>query len=195
MPREYTPQEAAVLADAKLGAVQKAITARAIPVRRKAGRRLLKPEGVYTIAIATSAPAKWKIPYGEIRHVVMKYIGRMPAAGARLALDAAGNWTLDAGVVRDVASRMALYDRARDELVVQDPNILGGTPVIKGTRLNVYAIAGRLAQGETLEEILREYPYVTREQIEAAALYAKANPLRGRPGGRPWEKRRKSRSS
>jgi uncharacterized protein (DUF433 family) len=195
MAREYTPQEAAVLANAKLGAVQKAITSKAIPVRRKAGRRLLKPEGVYAIAIASSAPAKWKIPYGAIRDVVMVHIARMPAAGVRLRFDDAGKWTLDSVVVRDVATRIKLYDRARDELVVQDPDILGGTPVIKGTRLSVYAIAGRLAHGESVEELLGEYPYVTREQIEAAALYAKANPLRGRPGGRPWEKRRKSRSS
>lgn len=79
-------------------------------------------------------------------------------------------------------------------MIERNPEILGGTPVIKGTRLNVYAVAARLEGGDTVDELLAEYPYVTREKLEAARLYAKANPLRGRPGGRPWleKKTRKS---
>jgi hypothetical protein len=66
MPREYTPQEAAVLAGAKLGAVQKAITNRAIDARVEDGRRLLKIDSVYTIALATSAPPMWKVSYADL---------------------------------------------------------------------------------------------------------------------------------
>lgn len=77
-------------------------------------------------------------------------------------------------------------------LIARDPKIHGGTPVIAGTRLTVSAVASRLSHGESIDDLLREYPYITREQIEAAARYVKANPLRGRPAGRPWEKRRKS---
>ena len=190
MPREYTPQEAAALADANLGAVQKAITKRAIQARLKDGRRLISRDGVYTIAIVTSAPAAWKIPLRDIQAVVIRIL-RDPILHP-IPMGENGTYIIDPTiVVRDVNARLALYDRAQAELVEHNPEILGGTPVIKGTRLNVYAIAGRLEKGETIAELLQEYPYVTRDHIEAAQLYAKANPLRGRPGGRPWDKKRK----
>jgi uncharacterized protein (DUF433 family) len=190
MPREYTPQEAAALAGANLGAVQKAITTRAIDVRRKGGRRLLGEAGVYTLAIATSAPASWKIPLRDIRAVVVRLLHN-PMLQA-IPHGKMGAYIIDpTSVVRDVNARLALYERAQADLIERNPEILGGTPVVKGTRLNVYAIAGRLNEGETIDEMLQEYPYLTRDHIEAAQLYAKANPLRGRPGGRPWEKKRK----
>lgn len=194
MPREYTPQETAALAGAKLGAVQKAITTRAIDVRRKGGRRLLGAASVYTMAIATSAPAAWKIPLRDIRAVVITIL-RDPTLHA-VRHGKTGAYIIDpTSVVRDVNARLSLYERAQGELIERNPEILGGTPIIKGTRLNVYALAGRLERGETVDDLLQEYPYVTRDHIEAAQLYAKANPLRGRPGGRPWEKKRKKNRS
>lgn len=194
MARDYTPQEAAVLAGASLGAVQKAITKRVVPARVQAGRRWLKPDSVYTLAIATSAPPTWKISYAGLTDVVRLAL-KNPDQG-QVSLDRSGIWTLNAAkVLGDVGARMRLYERARDTLIEKNSNILGGTPVVKGTRLNVYALAGRVAHGESIDELLSEYPYVTREQLEAALLYAKANPLRGRPGGRPWAAKKKSRGS
>lgn len=193
MSREYTPQEAAVLAGAKLGAVQKAITDRAIEARVKRGRRYVRENGVYVIAVATSAPSTWRIPLREIKDVVFQIL-RHPDRPVKLGPQR--TWQIDAGpVMRTVGQRMRLYERARNEFVERNPSILGGTPVIKGTRLNVYALAGRLTHGETIDALLNEYPSVTREQLEAALLYAKANPLRGRPGGRPWATKKKSRGS
>jgi len=190
MPREYTPQEAAVLAGANLGAVQKAITNRVVDARVEDGRRLLKVDSVYAIAIAASAPPNWKISYAILKDVVRSVLTHPDKD--HVPLDQWGVWTLNAGkVLRDVVPRMRLYERAREELIERNPEILGGTPVIRGTRLNVYAIVGRIEHGETIDELLREYPSITREQLEAAQLYAKANPLRGRPRGRPWEKRKK----
>lgn len=67
--------------------------------------------------------------------------------------------------------------------------ILGGTPVIRGTRITVYAIDGRLSGGDTVEEIVGDYaPMLSREAVEAAALYARNHPLAGRLGGRPWRR-------
>jgi hypothetical protein len=34
--------------------------------------------------------------------------------------------------------------------------------------------------------VLEDYPYLDRDAVEAVALYAKANPPRGRPGGKLW---------
>lgn len=55
--------------------------------------------------------------------------------------------------------------------IVVDPEVRGGKPVIKGTRLPVDVLLGKMAGGATFEEIMREYD-LTREQILAALRYA-----------------------
>jgi len=56
--------------------------------------------------------------------------------------------------------------------IVVDPKIMTGKPVIRGTRIPVDAILKRIADGMTVEEILEEYPNLTREKIKAALKYA-----------------------
>jgi len=58
------------------------------------------------------------------------------------------------------------------ERIVIDPEIMGGKPVIKGTRITVELILRLLAEGLTVEEILEDYPHLTDEDIRAALLYA-----------------------
>jgi uncharacterized protein (DUF433 family) len=58
------------------------------------------------------------------------------------------------------------------ERIVIDPEILVGKPVIKGTRLAVEFIIELLAQGWTEEEVLRNYPGITHEDIQACLSYA-----------------------
>ncbi len=58
------------------------------------------------------------------------------------------------------------------DLITQDPEILGGKPIIKGTRMSVESILELLASGEEIKGILEEYPFLTREQIQAAIDYA-----------------------
>ena len=56
--------------------------------------------------------------------------------------------------------------------IVVDPAILCGKPVIRGTRLAVEFIVGLLAQGWSLEQVLENYPGVTREDVQACLEYA-----------------------
>ncbi|HAX76996.1 MAG TPA: antitoxin [Cyanobacteria bacterium UBA11372] len=58
--------------------------------------------------------------------------------------------------------------------ITLDPNILLGKPIIKGTRLAVEFIINLLAQGWTSDEILRNYPGITLEDIQACLGYASA---------------------
>ena len=51
------------------------------------------------------------------------------------------------------------------------PGVLGGKPVVKGTRISVELITGRLEGGATEEEILRSYPHIATEDIEACRRY------------------------
>ena len=57
------------------------------------------------------------------------------------------------------------------ERIVVDPEILVGKPVIKGTRLAVEFIIDLLAQGWTEADVLRNYPGVTRQDIQACLAY------------------------
>lgn len=59
----------------------------------------------------------------------------------------------------------------RDRIVV-DPAVLVGKPVVKGTRLAVEFIMDLLAQGWNEAEILRNYPGLTREDLQACYAYA-----------------------
>jgi uncharacterized protein (DUF433 family) len=54
------------------------------------------------------------------------------------------------------------------EVIVKDPEILGGTPVFRGTRVPLQARFDSLESGETLEEFLEGFPSVTREMAIAA---------------------------
>ena len=69
---------------------------------------------------------------------------------------------------------------AAGELIASSPDILGGTPVIRGTRVPVHDVATAVSAGMTSAEILEDYPALTIEMIDLASLYAAANPLRGR---------------
>ena len=65
--------------------------------------------------------------------------------------------------------------------MVEDPDILGGTPVIRNTRVPVHDVAVSVAAGLPMKRILAAYPGLTAEMANLAALYATANPPRGRP--------------
>jgi len=56
--------------------------------------------------------------------------------------------------------------------IVRDPLILGGKPVIAGTRIPVRLILDHLAEGYMPEEIIVEYPVLTRADIQAAMRFA-----------------------
>lgn len=55
-------------------------------------------------------------------------------------------------------------------LIVSDPDILGGTPVFKGTRVPVRTLFEYLADGLSLEYFVESFPSVTREQTADVLL-------------------------
>ena len=56
--------------------------------------------------------------------------------------------------------------------ITVDPRILGGKPVIEGTRISVEFILDPLASGMREEDILEDYPHLEREDIRACLRYA-----------------------
>ncbi|MEJ2589644.1 MAG: DUF433 domain-containing protein [Deltaproteobacteria bacterium] len=58
------------------------------------------------------------------------------------------------------------------ERITANPNILGGKPIIQGTRISVEFILDLLASDVSEEEILEDYPHLTKEDIQACLRYA-----------------------
>ena len=56
--------------------------------------------------------------------------------------------------------------------ITHDAAVMGGRPCIRGMRVTVGAIVGLLATGQTHEEVLAAYPYLEREDIQAALTFA-----------------------
>ena len=56
--------------------------------------------------------------------------------------------------------------------IIHKPEIMGGKPCINGTRVTVAVIVGRIGAGSTMEEVLRDYPYIEREDVLQALRYA-----------------------
>lgn len=91
--------------------------------------------------------------------------------------------TIDlAPFVRRTKERMERLAAAR-EIVVSDPDVLGGAPVVRGTRVPVHDVAASVAAGLKMDRILTAYPSLDSDKVELAAIYAEANPMRGRPTG------------
>jgi len=61
----------------------------------------------------------------------------------------------------------------RKQMIVSNPNVMMGKPVVVGTRITVELILEKLAAGETIEQILDAHPRLTREAIQAALAFAR----------------------
>lgn len=103
---------------------------------------------------------------------------------------ATGDWTFRHNflavdftpLVKAVGDRLDKLAHA-NELVSSSPEVLSGTPVVKGTRIPVHDVAASVEAGLPKKQILAAYPSLNSEKIDLAVLYAKANPARGRPRG------------
>ena len=56
--------------------------------------------------------------------------------------------------------------------ITQHPDVMGGKPCIRGMRVTVGMIIGQIAAGHSIDEILKDYPYLEREDIMQALRYA-----------------------
>lgn len=101
-----------------------------------------------------------------------------PTPGVRLAVDtlAAAEW-----------ARARDYVAAKGEYLESREDVLGGEPVIKGTRITCRSVLGRIKGGDTIDDLRSDYDDIPRAAFEAAITYARAHPPRGRPAkGKPW---------
>jgi uncharacterized protein (DUF433 family) len=178
----FTPTEAAVLTGLSLKAVNNAIdkkTVSAVPGQE--GGRLLDARALMSLSIERRLSDRIATP--ELRRRVFDALAAAPR----------NEISLEGGLLkidlreprRELAASMRDLRRAR-HIVVSDPEILGGEPVFRGTRVPVHLIAELVAQGSKPAELIESYPRLTAEMVRLAPVYAAAYPLRGRPRRQPW---------
>ena len=63
----------------------------------------------------------------------------------------------------------------RTDVIVRDPEICGGQPVIRGTRVTLRTVLASLAEGDSVNDILRSFPTLTEEDIAAVIAFAAAS--------------------
>jgi len=191
MPVSFTSREVAALADVPVRAVDKAIEEKVLlGIRRPGGRgrRMLPLYAVPYTAIVARLPITLSL---AAKRNLAHLLGELPAGRMTTeSLEVARAVMVDvpALVGRDLAERAERYGQSRDDYIEENPEIMGGTPILRGTRISVYAVLGRLNDGDNIEDILADNPHLSREAVETAALYARTHPFVGRPGGRPWAK-------
>ena len=61
-------------------------------------------------------------------------------------------------------------EEERLERIVVNPKIMGGKPIVKGTRTTVEQVLKMLAQGLTTKEILKDYPHLSKDDVAAVLL-------------------------
>jgi uncharacterized protein (DUF433 family) len=188
----FTPREVAELSGAPKHVIEKAIEEHILTVRFRAsitearqGRRMLPAHAVAYAALVNKLELKLTTAHKKRLFAMLKRLRSAEIPTARIELAPAVE--IDVGrLIGNAMGRAEQYRATRNASIVVDPEIKGGTPVIRGTRMTVYAVLGRIEHGETVADILADNPDLSREPIEAAITYARTHPLIGRPGGRPW---------
>jgi len=182
----FTPTEAAVLTGLSLKAVNNAIDKKTVSaVPGEEGGRLLDARALMSLSIERRLSDHIATP--ELRRRVFDALAAAPR----------NEISLEGGLLkidlreprRELAASMRDLRRAR-RLVVSDPEILGGEPVFRSTRVPVHLIAELVAQGNKPAELIESYPRLNAEMIRLAPVYAAAYPLRGRPRRQPWHDQR-----
>jgi uncharacterized protein (DUF433 family) len=69
-----------------------------------------------------------------------------------------------------------MVDKGINAMIISDPKIMMGKPVVRGTRITVELILEKLGGGETIEQILAAHPRLTREGMMAALHFAANQP-------------------
>lgn len=181
----FTPAEAAALTGLSLKAVNNAIDRKTISaVPAEEGGRLLDARALVSLSIERRLSAGIATP--GLRRKVFDALAEAPR----------NTVSLEGGLIkidlreprRELAASLRDLRRAR-RLVVSDPEILGGEPVFRGTRVPVHVVAELVAQRGKPAELIKSYPRLTIEMIRLASVYAAAYPLRGPKRKLPWHHR------
>lgn len=183
MPKLLTRREAAQIGRIPLKRVDKAVEQRIVRPCRARGKTMFEPQEVAALALLSQLPTP--LPVTLKRRLRNWLVHQEPAAiGARFPLSEA----LMVLVTRDVVEahrRATEYAGLRDKYIETNPQVLGGEPVITGTRMPVRSLARLIEMGESPQVLREDHPSIPEEAYDVAVTWAKAHPRRGRPVP-PW---------
>ena len=184
MPFEnLTTTEAAVVAGVSVDEVNRTIDRRILPesLYGTTTVRTLKRDACLWIAFWFET-SDWLTPNARQR-VILEGSSRCPSWLELRSCKLQESRTIEVGI-RDlwdeVDGRFKELQNAQ-QMVEENPEILSGTPIIRGTRIPVYDVASLIEEQTPMDELKELYPRLSEEQFRLASLYAKARPLRGRP--------------
>jgi uncharacterized protein (DUF433 family) len=172
--------EAAKLSGASPAVVNKAIEQKAVHAKKARSGSAIDARDIGALLIFAALP--FRLPVTLKRNVAAWV--REAGTGSELPLS-------DAVIVRkteavDEAIQRALrYVDLRDRFLEFNPEVQGGEPVIRGTRVPIRGLAKQIQAGETMDVLREEYDYIDPAAFEFAVMWANANPRRGRPA-RSW---------
>jgi uncharacterized protein (DUF433 family) len=180
-----TRREAAEITGLSIGVLDKAIEQKIVTVYRCGNQSFLRSDDLAVVVLLqnTTLPLPIAIKR-QIKRWVHDTKPYRAAESAELSIS-------DALVIRwlptasDTINAAETYAKLRDQWIESDPQIKGGEPVIRGTRIGVRGVAQRMDEGERVEVLMEDYPQIPVEAFRAARTYANAHPRRGRPV-RPW---------
>jgi uncharacterized protein (DUF433 family) len=182
--RLYTPAEAAAVSGLAVKAVHNVIDKHIVTAKRIAkpaaglpayARRFLTADDLLHLRLESGLAGRLSV---ERRQSLFRQLAANP--GAR-TLKADDLLIVDVG-----AARRQVADRVRDlglaeALIARDPEVMGGEPVFRGTRVPVHGVMAMLATGATEAEVLEAYPRLDARKLALGRLWAAAHPRRGRP--------------
>ena len=64
---------------------------------------------------------------------------------------------------------------SHEDKIIRDPQICGGEPVLRGTRVTLRTVLASLAAGDSIDDILADFPALNDEHVRAAIAFAAAS--------------------
>jgi uncharacterized protein (DUF433 family) len=176
--RTFTPTEAAALAQVSTKQVRKELEHPVLNLCSKKRPRLPFSALVYLRAIRLSGLSLAVVDRARLYRLISEGLAKTPAPER---VEFASVMSLSLGwLASEMASTLARFD-AWKRTLSSDPNVMAGEMVFPRSRLTVRHIAGLLDRGDSPNDLLKDYPDLSPQDIEFSQLFVKAYPRAGRP--------------
>lgn len=173
-----TRKEVEVIAGIPPSVLNKAIEQKVVPVRDAQ----IDPHDLAALTFIRDLP----FPLSVVAKRALAAWMRIAAEGDQFEL-APGLLAKRTAELETAVHDALAYLQDRERYYNRDLEIMGGEPVVKGTRVPLRSIAAAYAAGDTFEVLARSFPHVEPAAFRFALRWAKCHPQRGRPAGIPDE--------
>jgi uncharacterized protein (DUF433 family) len=174
-----TVTEAAVLMDLEPRVIRNDLEQEVIkPVERKPPRILIQQAGALRSVTLTG----YKLGCEDRRRTIDKILEALAARASQVVLGQ--NLIMNLEPVYTLLRRAADFFEWKATLV-NDPQLMNGETTFPGTRYTVQGIGHVLKRGELPEDVLEDFPGLTRRDLDYARMYVEMYKPRGRPPRKP----------